>query len=146
MNFWRISRFHDLSGFGTVKTFGRWHREGSRMIYTADSPAGALLEICAYTSLQNAPPTFTLLKITGPEEAAEETQLSQMPSDWVSRPELTQALGSEWLDSQRTALLRVPSALVPESWNYLLNPLHPNAGEIRIEHVYEYPFDLRLKG
>jgi RES domain-containing protein len=145
MNLWRISRFHDLTGLGTVKTFGRWHTTGSRMVYTADSPAGALLEICAHTSRQNAPPTFTLLKIAGPEHAVEEVQFSAMPSDWVNNLKVTQALGLEWLESRRSALLRVPSALVPESWNYLLNPTHPDAGEFQIEHVYEYPFDLRLK-
>ena len=145
MNLWRISRFHDLDGLGTLKTFGRWHIVGSRMIYTTDSPASALLEICAHTTRQKVPASFTLLKILGLNTDVEEVQLSRMSPDWVNRIEVTQALGAEWLESQRTALLRVPSALVPETWNYLLNPLHPEAGKIRIERVYEYPFDLRLK-
>jgi RES domain-containing protein len=145
MIFWRISRFHDLRGLGTVKTFGRWHVLGTRMVYTADSPTGALLEICTNTSGDDAPPSFTLLKIVGPDRTVEEVTPSALPMDWVQKHNLTQARGSEWLASGRSALLRVPSALVPESWNYLLNPLHAEAELFRIDRIYEYPFDLRLK-
>ena len=59
--------------------------------------------------------------------------------------ETTRDLGSEWLKRGSSALLRVPSVLVPESANYLLNPLHKDAGLFRIEKSYQYPFDVRLK-
>lgn len=146
MIIWRISRFHNLSGQGTVKTFGRWHAIGTRMVYTADCPAAALLEICAHTSAENLPPTFTLLRISGPDISFEEIGLGELPVDWVAQMEVTQRIGAAWLESRRSPVLRVPSVLVPETWNYLLNPAHPDAGLFSIEHSYEYPFDLRLKG
>ena len=58
---------------------------------------------------------------------------------------ITQGIGVDWLRHGHSALLRVPSVLVPETWNYLLNPKHPDAANFQIEGSYEYPFDLRLK-
>ena len=60
--------------------------------------------------------------------------------------ESTQLIGAAWLESRRSSVLRVPSVLVPETWNYLLNPAHPDASLFQIERSYDYPFDLRLKG
>lgn len=116
------------------------------MVYMAESAAGALLEICAHTPAENVPPSFTLLKITGPDIEFETVAHSGLPKDWISAPHTTQQIGAEWLTSYRSALLQVPSALVHETVNILLNPLHPDAALFEIDHSYEYPFDLRLKG
>ena len=145
MVLWRISPFHDLNGEGGLLFSARWHTAGLPVVYLAESPAGALLEICANTTAENLPPTFTLLKIKGPEIPVEETLMSDLPLGWVTAFEFTRGIGTIWLKNQRSTLLRVPSALVPETANYLLNPLHPDAGLFSIERSYEYPFDLRLK-
>jgi RES domain-containing protein len=116
------------------------------MVYMAESAAGALLEICAHTPAEDVPKSFTLLKIVGPEIAYGEITASELPADWVGLPEITQQIGSVWLESQKSSLLRVPSALVPETANCLLNPRHPEAALFQIERSYQYPFDLRLKG
>ena len=116
------------------------------MVYTSDSPACALLETCVHIVVDDAPPTFTLLRIIGPEIAPVEITSTDLPKDWVNNQDVTRQLGTEWLKSRRSILLKVPCALVPETWNYLLNPLHPDAELFSIEHSYEYPFDLRLKG
>jgi RES domain-containing protein len=137
--------YRDLYGRGALTASGRWNIAGPRMVYLADCPAGALLEICAQTPAENVPKSFTLLKIAGPDIDLEEVALSTLPQNWVSLPETTQQIGAEWLTSYRTTLLRVPSALVPETSNYLLNPLHPDAALFHIERSYEYPFDLPLK-
>lgn len=146
MILWRISPFYDLNGEGGLLFSARWHTAGLPVVYLAESPAGALLEICANTSADDLPPSFTLLKVTGPNVPVEETALSDLPQNWVTGFEFTREIGTAWLKDQRSALLRVPSALVPETGNYLLNPLHPNAELFSIERSYEYPFDLRLKG
>jgi RES domain-containing protein len=57
----------------------------------------------------------------------------------------TRAIGSEWLRSSRSALLRVPSVIVPATHNVLLNPAHPESKPIEITRLLEYPFDVRLK-
>ena len=116
------------------------------MVYLAESPAGALLEICANTASDDIPPMFTLLKVVGPDIPAEEISLSGLPENWATGFVVTRQIGTAWLRGVRSALLRVPSALVPETTNTLFNPLHADASEFGIERSYEYPFDLRLKG
>lgn len=145
MVLWRISPFRDLNGEGGLLFAARWHVVGFPVVYLAESPAGALLEICANTSADDAPANYTLLKVSGLDPSTENVDLDTLPLDWTRRLEITQAIGTDWLGSDRSALLRVPSALVPETFNCLLNPLHPDATSFQIEHVYQYPFDLRLK-
>lgn len=130
---------------GGLKYSGRWHSAGRAVVYLAESPAGALLEVCAHTSEESVPPSFSLLKISGPDIATDEVAAEDLPTGWGALAERTRAIGSEWLDSGRGRLLRVPSVLVPETWNILLNPAHAEAGAFVIERQYEYPFDLRLK-
>jgi len=115
------------------------------VVYLAESPAGALLEICANAVAEDIPPIFTLLKVVGPDISHQEIALNDLPSSWVTGFEITRQIGTAWLRDNRSALLRVPSALVPETANFLFNPLHPEAALFQIERNYEYPFDLRLK-
>jgi RES domain-containing protein len=146
MLLWRISRHRDLSGAGGLRAPGRWHERGVRVVYLADAPAGALLEACVHTSAGDVPPSYTLLAISEAENiSTEAVEVKKLPSDWADSPAVTREIGSAWLRSQRSALLRVPSALVPATANYLLNPLHADAVRLRIESVYEYPFDPRIK-
>jgi hypothetical protein len=95
--------------------------------------------------VQDVPPSFTLLKVAGPDLSIEEVSLARLPGDWVGASAIPRPIGTEWLRSHRSALLQVPRAFEPETANILLNPLDPDASEFRIEHSYEYPFDLRLK-
>src|SRR5271166_794776 len=146
MLLWRISRHRDLSGAGGLRAPGRWHERGSRVVYLADTPAGALLEACVHTSAGDVPPKYTLLAVSVADDVSIETvDASTLPSDWAEDLEVTREIGSAWLRSHRSALLRVPSALVPATFNYLLNPLHADAARIRVQSVFEYPFDPRIK-
>jgi RES domain-containing protein len=145
MVLWRISPFHDLNGEGGRLFSARWHTAGLPVVYLAESPAGALLEMCVHTTADDLPISYTMLKVRGPENPAMEISAIHLPSNWVQDESATRRFGTEWLRSATSALLRVPSVMVPETWNVLLNPLHPQAKEFVIEHVYEYPFDFRLK-
>jgi RES domain-containing protein len=146
MVFWRISPFRHLNGKGGLLFSARWHTAGVPVVYLAESPAGALLEICANAAADDIPPIFTLLKVVGPDITPKEIALNDLPSSWVTGFEITRPIGTAWLRDNGSALLRVPSALVPETANFLFNPLHPEAALFQIERSYEYPFDLRLKG
>lgn len=135
-----------MSGIGGLRAPARWHYRGSPIVYLAESPAGALLETCVHTSSNDIPPLFTLLAVkVGAQTSIESLETGILPSDWVDRVELTREIGSKWLNETRSSLLRVPSALVPATFNVLLNPLHPGAADVKIESVYEYPFDPRIK-
>ena len=145
MLLWRISRHRDLNGVGGLRASGRWHHRGLPIVYLAESPAGALLEACVHTSANDIPPMYTLLAV----RANELTQIPMLDAtlepNWIEQLETTREIGWTWLRSMRSVMLRVPSALVPATFNVLLNPLHPEAIHIQIESAYEYPFDPRLK-
>ena len=145
MVLWRISRHLELSGRGGVIFAGRWHHAGTPVVYLAESPAGALIEACAHTSSNDIPPAYTLLKVVGPDLPIDEISMATLDDEWQQRIEVARSLGSEWLKGRGSALLRVPSALVPETVNFLLNPLHPDAELLKIEKNFVYPFDARLK-
>jgi RES domain-containing protein len=68
-----------------------------------------------------------------------------LPTDWQIHLEVTRDLGAAWLDKKRSVLLKVPSAIVPETANYLFNPSHKQAARFHVAEVFSYPFDLRLK-
>jgi RES domain-containing protein len=145
MILWRISRHLDLSGRGGILDAGRWHHAGRPVVYLAESPAGALLETCVHTSASDIPPSFKLLKVVGSGASAGKIRLADLESGCTDRTAVTRDLGSAWLKGAATALLRVPSALVPETWNYLLNPVHADAPRFQIEESFRFPFDTRLK-
>jgi RES domain-containing protein len=145
MVLWRISRHRDLKGIGGLKAAGRWHYAGRPIVYLAEAPASALLEVCVHTSANDVPPEFTLLKIERPDFDVPTIGIDTLPDNWQTNLEVTRDLGTAWLEKNETAILRVPSAIVPQTMNCLLNPAHPNAGEFRIVEVIAYPFDARLK-
>ncbi len=146
MVLWRISRHRDLDGLGGLRAPGRWHERGLPVVYLAETAAGALLEVCVHTAANDVPPNYTLLEVTVPAEITVETvRANSLPEDWSENLEATRAIGSEWLRSARSALLRVPSVLAPATFNVLLNPAHLDSKQIAITAVLEYPFDPRLK-
>jgi RES domain-containing protein len=145
---WRISNYADLSGEGGSKSTGRWHTRGRPVVYLSDSAANGMLEQIVH--LQDGSgklPQFSdLLRIvvSGSIEVQELFPLAHMA--WREDVELTRRLGDAWLASLETPLARVPSAIVPHTWNYLLNPLHPDAGKLQIAEVICERFDNRLFG
>jgi RES domain-containing protein len=146
MSLWRISRHRDLDGLGGLRAPGRWHERDFPVVYFAETPAGALLEVCVHTSANDIPPNYTLLEITVPTGISFETlDVNTLSRDWLQDLQETRALGTEWLRSTRSALLRVPSVIVPSTFNVLLNPGHPESKTIEITRTIEYPFDTRLK-
>ncbi len=146
MMLWRVSRHRDLAGAGGLRAPGRWHERGMPVVYLAETPAGALLEACAHTSANDIPPHYTLLGVeVGARVSLEHLDVSGLPAGWIKRPEVTREIGTAWLRERRSCLLRSPSALVPATFNVMLNPLHADASRLRIESVVKYPFDPRIK-
>ncbi len=145
MILWRISRHRDLSGVGGLKAPGRWHDPGQPVVYLAESPSSALLEVCVHTSANDVPPEFTLLKIEGPDVEIPVIKLDVLPKNWRTDQESTRNLGTAWLRKNKTVLLQVPSAIVPETWNFLFNPVYVDAAKFHVAGVFPYPFDVRLK-
>jgi RES domain-containing protein len=143
---WRISDHVDLEGFGGRKFSSRWTSMGRRVVYLAESSAGALLEVLVHVELEEdeLPDEYQLLQISYPDGlAVRELDPPPLP-DWRDRQRITQRIGDHWLASLETPLARVPSAIVPRTWNYLLNPEHPDAKQVQIAEVIKERFDNRL--
>jgi RES domain-containing protein len=143
---WRISDYHDLNGEGGLRASGRWHTRGSRIVYLADSPTGALLEILAHLEVdsEDIPVSFSLLKISVPADLEIESFEPPTDCDWRADSKLTRSMGDAWLRAGASPLARVLSSIIAESWNYLLNPEHPDAGQVVVEAVIPERYDQRL--
>lgn len=147
MRLWRISNFVDLSGFGGLISFARWNSRGTEIVYLAESPAGALLERLVHLEIdpEDLPSTYQLLAVEIPDRWPILTiDENDLPADWRSNDTATQAFGDRWLHEGDTPLLRVPSAITPHTFNWLLNTRHPEASRAKITDVISAPFDQRL--
>lgn len=139
MQVWRVCRqpFADLSGEGARLFGGRWNSPGRPVIYAAESAALAVLEVRVHLDLEwdVVPDDYVLVAIDlqtlTPEIVAD------TPADPIG-------VGNAWLASGRSALLRVPSVIVPESSNILINPRHPDIAVISIARTRSFAFDERL--
>jgi len=145
---WRISNYLDLSGQGGLRTPARWHNAGAPIVYTASSPASALLEVLVHLELNDPallPDSYQLLMIDVPDSIhLIELDESSLDPDWRKLLELTRATGDAWLRESGSALLAVPSAIVPHTRNYLINPVHRDIRKIKISSHGHFPFDFRL--
>lgn len=143
MRLWRISEFASLDGAGGLYAAGRWNSIGQPITYLAESSALALLEALVRRSRTVLPAPYQLLDVHVPDDVA--ATRWPVDQDAHDRP-LTTAWGDAFLRARSTALARVPSVIAPASWNYLLNPLHPDAARIRIARAARWPWDARLFG
>lgn len=147
MLLWRISNHADLTGAGGIIAPARWHSAGRPVVYLAETPAGALLEVLVHLEVDEAhrPATYQLLKVEAEDGIiSDRIDLATLPSTWATNDAATQAHGDAWLRAGGAALLCVPSAIVPETSNWLLNPRHPDAPRVRIVQIRKDPYDPRL--
>lgn len=142
---WRISNYPSLNGLGGIKSAGRWHSKGHEIVYCSENSAGALTEMLVHQDKEDFPETFRLLRIEIDEPASvRRITANDLPVDWINRLELTRELGDSWLAGCQSLLLEVPSALVPESQNVLINPKHPDMVRCKITAITDAPLDPRF--
>jgi RES domain-containing protein len=147
MVLWRISNDATLDGRGGLYASARWHTQGRPIVYLAGSPAGALVEVIVHLEIRDGlfPKTFQLLKLQVPDEVSRELlDASALRSDWVEDTRVSRAVGDRWMEESRSALFEVPSAIVPETTNWIFNPAHPDARRITIDWHKPFPADGRL--
>jgi RES domain-containing protein len=146
---WRFTQHLALDGRGGLFASARWHTRGHEILYCAPNPATALLEVLVNSGVRDAQAFggFHFLKLDVPGEIAiERVEEGQLPPDWSRRLDLTRAWGDRWLREERSAALLVRSALVPETYNLLINPRHADAAHITRLSAFPYPLDPRLFG
>lgn len=145
MDLWRLCRrpFADLSGEGARILGGRWNSPGKAVVYFAEHPALAALEVRVHLDLpfELLPADFVLMRVALPDSLI--AQIDTPPGEVMSGLQ-TLAVGDTWLAQGRSAALRVPSVLVTNAWNILLNPRHPDAARASITGIEPFHFDPRL--
>ncbi len=119
------------------------------MVYLAEHPALALVE--TIVNLSGAPSLlpdkYQLLCVEVPTKIeAEKIAPKDLPAGWQQNFSCTQAIGDSWLEGNESALLKVPAAPSPDSWNYLLNPRCPSARDVQIDWCRWITYDRRLFG
>ena len=147
MILWRVSNYVNLEGTGGLYVSARWHTKGHPVIYCTLNPATALLETLVHIEIDadDRPSKFQVLRIEGPDTLSIEVMsLESLPSDWMQNQRATQEIGDSWLTTRRSLLLQVPSILVPETWNVIVNPMHSQANQLQIVKVYQHAFDQRF--
>ena len=136
----------DLSGTGARLYGGRWNSEGKAMLYLASSRALAVLEVLVHLNPLIIPDNFCLAEIEVPDNSITLLDIALLPHNWqdVSAPALLKEIGDTFLKKQEYLLMRVPSAVVSAEYNYVLNPQHPEARNIKIINKELFNFDERL--
>lgn len=147
---WRIFKpkhaRRTFSGDGARLYGGRWNSHGVAMIYVAGSQSLAALEMLVHLSSAEVVAKYRICPVEFDEAFAEQLVIATLPARWRADPppKALQKIGDQWIREARSAVLRVPSAIVPEEFNYLINPSHRNFGRIRIGKHVPFRFDPRL--
>jgi RES domain-containing protein len=147
MFLWRISNHAELDGRGGLLASARWHTQGRAIVYLAASPAGALVEVLVNLELDagRLPGSYTMLKAEAPDDIRiMRVELASLPENWAGDLSISRGRGDEWLAGRESALLEVPSAILPDTFNVLLNPHHEDAGRIQVLWQRAYPYDRRF--
>jgi RES domain-containing protein len=151
MRVWRICKAEHaataFSGEGATLYPGRWHREGTPVVYTSESRALAAMEQLVHLHRSRLPPNFVCFAVDVPDGLAiAEVRVQDLPAGWHAHPGPTelQEIGTRWAASGEGVCLKVPSAVVPGEHNFLLSPRHPDFGRLAIGAPEPFAFDARL--
>lgn len=135
-----------FDGEGARRAGGRFNAPGTRVVYAADTLALAVLEVAVHLPSYRGLLGRVAFRLRVPANVVETLDEPDLPPDWRSTPpsRSTQALGDAWVREGRSAVLRLPSVLLPHHANLVLNPAHPDFAAVTVEPAVPLPIDPRL--
>jgi len=135
-----------FAGEGARLFGGRWNHPGTRMVYLGGSLALAALETFVHIERAEMSIKFAAIRVEIATELIHALKETDLPKDWRQQPppQSTKTLGSHWAEHRESAVLEVPSVVVPAEKNYLLNPDHPEFNDIVIGEQTPFQFDFRM--
>ena len=143
----KTPRIRDLSGMGARLHGGRWNNKGIGLVYTSENRSLATVEYLVHVPISIIPENLSIASIEIPIMITQKDVLpGSLPRYWrdyPSPPQLAE-IGTKWASSNETLLLRVPSAVVENEFNILINPQHPDMKLISISKIEKFRFDTRL--
>lgn len=146
---WRLTKTKYLAsawdGEGARQTGGRWNSVGTAVVYTSATLSLALTETLVHIPA-GVLSAYTAIPIDFDDTLVTMLEPKDIPTDWNANPPpaSTQAIGDAWVSAARSAVLRVPSVVVPIEFNYVLNPSHADFARAHIGAPMPFPFDPRL--
>jgi RES domain-containing protein len=134
-----------FSGEGAARAGGRWNSRGTLVVYTSATRALAALETLVHLN----PPVlfrYVVIRTQFDDSLVERISPSSLPLDWRAEPPAssTKMMGDRWVREKRSAVLQIPSAIIPGEDNFLLNPAHPEFDQIQTGIQEPFAFDTRL--
>lgn len=138
---------NDLSGKGAWLAGGRWNSKGTALLYTAESRALCMAEVAVHMPYGIIPEDYYLIAIEISTDSMLEIKPEVLPGDWAEypHPASTQQIGDAFVQDGKYLVLKVPSAIVPGDFNYLVNPLHDESYQVKIAAPpVAFTFDRRL--
>ncbi len=148
MEVFRISAPRYAWGLTASGVANRWNSAGQFVLYTAANASLACLENVVHRGAEGLQAPFKLLTLEIPEPVTiEEVTPALLPPDWqqVTSYAQCQAVGAAWYQLRRSAVLKVPSAIIPFEANYLISTSHPDFSQIKLVSVEDFIFDSRIK-
>jgi RES domain-containing protein len=146
---WRLTKTRHVdtawTGEGARRAGGRWNSPGVAVIYASEALSLALVEVLVHLP-PGLLPSYSAMPLEYDATLVETLPAADLPADWRDSPPpaSAQALGDAWVRQARSAILRVPSVVVPHEWNLLLNPTHPDFPRVKRGAPERFPFDPRL--
>ena len=150
MQVFRIAKtkyIKDLTGAGSRTYGGRWNRKGVGLIYASESRSLAALEFLVHVPASIAPKDLSIITLDIPPQVKpKKLDLAILPPNWRQNPppEELASIGTDWALSGESLLLRVPSAIIENEFNVLINPSHPDLKLIKLSKPEPFVFDERL--
>ena len=149
MVIWRLAKAHHpaLDGEGARRRGARWNPRGIAIVYAASTLSLAVLEVLVHTDISDAPEDLLATPIEVPEDIHhEEIAVTSLQRNWreTPAPDRLQAIGLEWKKRGKSALLAVPSVVIPTEQNWLLDPDHPDFKKLVPGKSQQFHFDPRL--
>lgn len=135
---------HDISGAGSKIYGGRWNPPGLAVLYTSQYISLAILEILVRANKETSPDSYTLISFEIPDNGIYEVQLKKLKKEWPNDLKYSQGIGEDFLKESQSLCLKVPSAIVPQENNFLLNPLHADIKKVKIISSELLELDKRL--
>ena len=136
---------NDLSGTGAKLFGGRWNSVGHPALYTTEHISLAVLEILVHVKSYRRPLDYYLVTIEIPDKENIITiDQQKLKKNWKDDFTYGQFIGDEFLTTRQSLVLKVPSAIIEQENNYIINPAHPDAGKIKIQASKSFIFDKRL--
>jgi len=135
----------DLSGTGARLFGGRWNKVGTPVLYTTENISLAVLEILVRADKHSIPPTYKLMRIEIPDTVSHTIiSRTKLKKGWVDDPDYTQWMGNEFVRANKSLVLKIPSAIVEEEHNFIINPNHVEFKKIKLRAHSSFQFDKRL--